>query len=80
MIISLGNSRKDMDSFNESQIGSAINQTQLGLNFDESSSQYHRFPEYKKKNIISQHASFKNKTNYTVVNELEKGDYFGEIS
>jgi len=80
MIIPLGNSRKDMESFNESQLGSAINQTQLGLNFDESSSHNYRFPEYKKKNIISQHASFKNKINYTVVNELEKGDYFGEIS
>lgn len=32
------------------------------------------------KSILKQHVSFRNKHNYSVVNELESGSYFGEIS
>lgn len=32
------------------------------------------------KNIMSAHVSFRNDRDYTVVNEIEKGSYFGEIS
>ena len=39
-----------------------------------------KISKHKAKSIITQHASFRNNPNYTVINELEMGDYFGEIS
>lgn len=34
----------------------------------------------KNHSVVAQHSSFKNKAKYAVMNELEKGAYFGEIS
>jgi hypothetical protein len=35
---------------------------------------------HKNHSVVAQHASFKNNGKYAIMNELEKGSYFGEIS